>query len=88
MINFIENFLNRKKELSLIFRSGKKELPAIYVSRLVKEERDTLCKNCDHLSSTLDICNKSGCLISIIIDSPALKCPIDKWSAILPVIES
>jgi hypothetical protein len=80
MTNFVDKFNNRYRELEHMTRMFTAELTVIPIPVIVYEDRIKNCNNCEYKNH--EICNKTGCIISIIIKSPTLTCPIDKWLAL------
>jgi hypothetical protein len=80
MTNFADKLVNRHHELEYNIRVNTPILAIIPISHTTLSARQTLCNSCEYLTS--NICSKSGCIIDVIIKSPILTCPVNKW---LPV---
>jgi hypothetical protein len=53
--------------------------------KILQEQRDIrydICKNCEWLSTPLNICNKCGCFMAVKTYMPHQSCPIGKWNSI------
>ncbi|SVA52611.1 uncharacterized protein METZ01_LOCUS105465, partial [marine metagenome] len=51
----------------------------ITVDSETKEYRKSLCKQCEHFKTTLQICSQCGCFMPVKWTLQSAWCPIKKW---------
>jgi hypothetical protein len=81
MTNYLDKFNNRKLELQQIKRNNTCELPIVPISSEIKNTRLLICNDCKYRIYA-DKCKQNNCFIDILVKSPALTCPENKWEAV------
>ena len=80
----IEELFNKAKNLTIStinhLSNGLKS-----VKENVKQERLTICQNCDKFNSENITCNECGCFLQIKTSWASEKCPLNKWGIELSI---